>query len=269
MTPNDRFANQLPRTEKRERGRTDAAQTPLAIRGNVSLDAASRDRIRARLGRSLAKFAMAIERVTLRLDDVNGPRGGVDTACKIKIVLSGLPTLVVEERAAEADAAVQSAARVAVRAVRRELERRGRSVGPRRATSRSPAAEVGAAQPADEGSLIGRRVGRSRANLERALARPEKQRRDVYVDTSAPGRSASDRKVGYGATARRNTKRNTRGMAVALEDSRTTPSRKSTRKSSNRSRSSTPLETNASLQRLTPKAAALRAQAARRGRRSH
>jgi hypothetical protein len=92
----------------------------------------------------------------------------------------------------------------------------------------------------DAGSLIGGRVGHSAADLEDALARPEKRRRDAFVDTAAPGVSASDRRAGYGATAARNTKRNTAGMSAALEDSRTKPSRKSTRRSANRQKAATP-----------------------------
>jgi len=89
----------------------------------------------------------------------------------------------------------------------------------------------------DEGSMIDRRVGQGRANVKRAQARPEKKRRDAYVDTSKKGVAADDKKVGAGHTARRNTKLNTSGMTATLEDSATgKPSRKSTRKSANRSK---------------------------------
>jgi hypothetical protein len=113
----------------------------------------------------------------------------------------------------------------------------------------------GSSRPADG--------GRSKANLERALARPEKVRRDAYVDTAAPGTSASDRRAGYGATAARNTRSRTSGMASALEDSRTRPSRKSTRKSANRTRAATALELRATLRTRSPKSRAGRARARR------
>ena len=96
-------------------------------------------------------------------------------------------------------------------------------------------------QPEDDGSFIGRRVGRARRNLEDALARPEKQRRDAYVDTAAPGQSETNRRAGGSSTARRNSKRSLAGMTATLEDSRTTPSRKSGRRSANRAKSGTPL----------------------------
>lgn len=111
----------------------------------------------------------------------------------------------------------------------------------------------------DDGSVIGRRVGRGAANLEAALDRPEKRRRDQPVDTAAPGVSASDRKAGYGSTARRNTKARTTKATAALEDSsQDRPSRKSTRKSANRSKSGTGLARKALAASTSPSARASR-----------
>ena len=110
----------------------------------------------------------------------------------------------------------------------------------------------------DDGSVIGRRVGRARPNLQAALDRPEKRRRDQPVDTAAPGVSASDRKAGYGSTARRNTKAKTSSATATLEDSRTTPSRKSTRKSANRAKGSTNLQKKAVAKSVSPTARASR-----------
>jgi hypothetical protein len=94
------------------------------------------------------------------------------------------------------------------------------------------------------GSVIGRRVGHGAAALQRALARPEKQRRDAYLDTSAPGVSESERRAGGGSTARRNTKAypGKSKQVAALEDSRTKPSRKSTRRSATRTKQGTTKE---------------------------
>ncbi|MEO8380650.1 MAG: hypothetical protein ABI779_13375 [Acidobacteriota bacterium] len=62
---------------------------------------------------------------------------------------------------------------------------------------------------------------------------PPKRRRDVPVDTSKPGVSASDRKAGAGRSGARNLLSQANAKAGAsLEDSATgKPSRKSTRKS--------------------------------------
>jgi hypothetical protein len=97
---------------------------------------------------------------------------------------------------------------------------------------------------ATAGEVVGRRVGRGPVSRTRALARPEKERRDAYVDTAAPGVSASERRAGGGSTARRNAKaRPGKSKQVALlEDSRTKPSRKSTRRSATRTKQGTQLE---------------------------
>jgi len=267
MTRRESFAEALPRATKKKRGRTDVETTPLAIRSRIPLEPAFRELVRQRLGRKLAKFATHIERLSVRFDDDNGPRGGVDTVCRAKAVLSGLPSLVVEERGADAREAFRRVAGAFERAVRRTIERSGRSAArPRkgRGPAPEPVARPSLAARDDAGSLIGRRVGRGPEALERALARPEKARRDAFVDTAAPGTSASDRRAGYGATAARNTQRRAPRATVALEDSRTEPSRKSTRKSAQRMRGSTALERNESLQRRTPGAQAARARARRR-----
>jgi hypothetical protein len=49
-----------------------------------------RDNIARKLGMKLGKFASSIERVTVRLSDANGPKGGRDQISQIKVVLSGL-----------------------------------------------------------------------------------------------------------------------------------------------------------------------------------
>ncbi len=232
------MATTIPKAAKAHAGRTAAAATPLVIRTSIDLDDALRDDVRRRLARKLGAQAHHVERVSVRFDDLNGPKGGIDTVCRITAALTGHPSIVVEERAAEAALAFRRAADVVGRTLRRAL----RNAGPaaRKARAKRAPARSGAPGRDDEGSLIGRRVGRASANLERALERPEKRRRDVFVDTAQPGTSATDRRAGYGATAARNTKRNTAGMQAALEDSRTTPSRKSTRRSVNRAKAATP-----------------------------
>jgi len=256
----------LPRSTKASRGRTSADSTPLSIRSRVPFDEATRELVRVRLGRRLAGYLHQVQRVTVRFEDVNGPRGGIDTACRVKIVLHGLPSIVVEKQAPQAIDAVVPAAEAMRRALRRTLQRAGRtSSGSRKPTARRERTGPARKQPQreDGGSLICRRVGRSKENLERALARPEKARRDAYVDTAASGTSATDRRAGYGATAARNTRRRTSGMASALEDSRTRPSRKSTRKSANRTPAATALELRAKLRTRSPKSRATRARARR------
>ncbi|MEW6268131.1 MAG: HPF/RaiA family ribosome-associated protein [Thermodesulfobacteriota bacterium] len=260
------FATTIPKKAKATAGRTGAASTPVAIRTDMDVDEALLDDVRRRLARKVGKFAMHLERMSVRFQDVNGPKGGIDVVCRINAVLSSLPSVVVTERAADPALAFRRAADAIGRTLRRTLDRAGYSA-PRAGKAVKPAkpaktgkaaARKSALMRDDGGSLIGKRVGRSPADLEDALDRPEKRRRDAFVDTSQPGTSATDRSAGYGATAARNTKRNTAGMSAALEDSRTTPSRKSTRGSTNRIKAATPKQRTTQLAVHDPGARAMR-----------
>ena len=212
-------------------------QTTLHLRAlGTKLDERTRRWIADRAARRLGKLAPRIERVTFRFEDVNGPRGGRDIVCRGKAVLRGRPSAVVEKRANTAREAFDQASRQLARSVSRSVRDQGRLPALKRPVVRKKRAVVEAVVP--EGSLIGRRVGRSRARVELAASRPEKLRGDAIVDTSLAGVSATDRKVGARATAKRNTKLNTRRATATLEDSATgRPSRKSTRRSHNRAKS--------------------------------
>jgi CBS domain-containing protein len=119
------FTEQIPRAQKRHLGRTASAEVPAYIRSvGPVLDIAERESIRRKLGRKLGKFALDIERTSVRVEDVNGPRGGVDKLCRIKVVLSGLPSVVVEEQDHDLRTAIDGALGRAERAVRRAIEKR-------------------------------------------------------------------------------------------------------------------------------------------------
>jgi ribosome-associated translation inhibitor RaiA len=115
----------IPRPVKRESGRTDPSLTPAHVRLiGVELDDDQQTYVRQKLGMKLGKFATSIERVSVRVTDMNGPRGGVDQVCNVKVVLSGLPSVVVERRHAALHAAIDDALRATERAVRRSVGRR-------------------------------------------------------------------------------------------------------------------------------------------------
>jgi CBS domain-containing protein len=119
------LADRVARADKRTAGRSTAAETPAHIRSMGSvLDAADKTYVRRKLGRKLGKFASSIERTSVRVEDVNGPRGGVDKRCRIKVVLAGLPSIVVEERHHALQAALDGALARAERAVRQTMQRR-------------------------------------------------------------------------------------------------------------------------------------------------
>jgi CBS domain-containing protein len=106
-------------------GRSGAGDTPAYIRSvGTALDTTDHAYLRRKLGAKLGKFASSIERVSVRIEDVNGPRGGVDKRSRIKVVLSGLPSVMVEEQHHTLQAAMDRALDRTETAVRRSLQRR-------------------------------------------------------------------------------------------------------------------------------------------------
>ena len=129
---NDRtvpFAAVLPRTVRRVAGSTDASRTPLHVRtSGVEIEPDDLAYVRRRLAAKLRGVARRIERITVRYADVNGPRGGVDVACRIKAVVGGLPSPVVTELAKSPGQAFDRAGQRFERVVRRAIGR-GRERG--------------------------------------------------------------------------------------------------------------------------------------------
>ena len=117
--------DRVPRSVKRLNGRAETSRTPAHVREiGVELDDDDHDLIRRKLGMKLGKFAPSIERVSVRVMDTNGPRGGVDQVCNVKVVLSGLPSVVIERRDAALHTAIDLALRATEQAVRRSVRRR-------------------------------------------------------------------------------------------------------------------------------------------------
>jgi len=135
----------LPKVEKVRSPEADPLPVVAHIRSpGLELDGDARAYIRRKLGMKLGKLASSIERISVRLEDANGPRGGRDQVCRIKVVLSGLPSVVFESRDASLDAAIDAALAGAERAVRRTVKRRQmkpRKAAARRSKSRLPDAD--------------------------------------------------------------------------------------------------------------------------------
>jgi ribosome-associated translation inhibitor RaiA len=112
----------------------------------VELDQDARAHLRRKLALKLAKSAASIERVSVRVTDANGPRGGVDQVCRINVVLIGLPPVLIEERDASLEAAIDGALTGAERAVRRSVQRRRMKPirGRQNRRSKRPAAHLAA-----------------------------------------------------------------------------------------------------------------------------
>lgn len=105
-----------------ERGRTESPETPLALRAKgVELDDELREYISTRAGFKLGKFAPAIERVSVRFEDLNGPKGAPADRCAIKVVISGHQSVMVEVVDATPRAAFDHCIDSVEQAVRRAL----------------------------------------------------------------------------------------------------------------------------------------------------
>jgi len=99
---------------------------------NFSLTKALRGHIERRLGFALGSREHHIQRIIVRLSDINGPRGGIDKHCHVQVMLAHLPAVVIEDTQADLYAAIDRASDRAGRTVGRRLTRqriRGRSIG--------------------------------------------------------------------------------------------------------------------------------------------
>ena len=91
---------------------------------DYSLTNAMRDHAERRLHLALASSDDSIQRVVMRLSDINGPRGGADQRCHVHVLLGGLPDVVVEDTEEDLYMAIDRAADRAGRAVQRKIGRR-------------------------------------------------------------------------------------------------------------------------------------------------
>ena len=121
--PRREFAKGSSKTEKRVGARA-LENTPLTLRSPLKLGAGFEQRVRTQLASRMEHAAGLIERVTVRFEDVNGPKGGVDTACRIKTVISGRRSIVVEKRASSHEVAFSRAAQAVGQALDRVRDKR-------------------------------------------------------------------------------------------------------------------------------------------------
>jgi putative sigma-54 modulation protein len=91
---------------------------------NFELNDELKDHIERRMRFALGRFAARIDRLTVHLSDVNGPRGGIDKRCRIAIALVPRGRVIVAGLGNDPFALVTDTAKRARRAVRRLLERR-------------------------------------------------------------------------------------------------------------------------------------------------
>lgn len=88
-----------------------------------SLTPGLREYVRKRLAYALSHADGNILRLTVRLSDINGPRGGDDKRCLIEARLKQAPAVVIEDVEADLYVAIDRAAGRAGRALARRLAR--------------------------------------------------------------------------------------------------------------------------------------------------
>jgi putative sigma-54 modulation protein len=91
---------------------------------DFSLTKALRNHAERRLRFALSCCDDHIQRLVIRLSDINGPRGGIDKRCHLQVVLTELPDVVVEDTEADLYVAIDRAADRARRTLLRKIDRR-------------------------------------------------------------------------------------------------------------------------------------------------
>lgn len=104
------------------------------------LTTALAERVEAQVRAALSAVDERITGVTVRLDDVNGDRGGADKRCRMVVALAGHGTAVASVTAADLYAAIDEAARRLRRSAQRALTRH---VGRERKDPQRPGTLVG------------------------------------------------------------------------------------------------------------------------------
>ncbi|MEL6339893.1 MAG: HPF/RaiA family ribosome-associated protein [Myxococcota bacterium] len=88
------------------------------------LTRALKDKIRDSVTSTLGRHQTEIAYVAVLLRDLNGPRGGIDQRCDVRVVFTrGGPPLTVHDVAADAYVAIYRATQKARSATRRHLDR--------------------------------------------------------------------------------------------------------------------------------------------------
>ncbi|MES0873647.1 HPF/RaiA family ribosome-associated protein [Sinimarinibacterium thermocellulolyticum] len=85
-----------------------------------------RQHIRQRLRFAFNRIAARVKRVVVHLSDVNGPRGGPDKRCQLRVQLERQPEVVIEDTRDDLYAAVDQASERAAQSVTRRLAKQRR-----------------------------------------------------------------------------------------------------------------------------------------------
>jgi hypothetical protein len=172
----EKFPAKLSRTTKRSRGRTPIESTPVVIRSSIPIETKIEDRMRRKLSRRIGHAAPLVERGTIRFEDINGPRGGVDTECRIKLVLSGRPSIQASDRDREPENAFDRASAKVQHALARVRGKHGLTTGSKpRSSQRTHAPTRSTARGEATPSRSGKPVERAPMKLKTARRAPSRK----------------------------------------------------------------------------------------------
>lgn len=87
------------------------------------LTAGLREHVERRIHFAFDWASYHVRRISVRLSDVNGPRGGEDKCCHIQVTIAGTVDLVIEDIEADLHVAIDRAADRAKRALARQIQR--------------------------------------------------------------------------------------------------------------------------------------------------
>ncbi len=90
---------------------------------NVGITSGQREHIDRCLQFAFDRFGSHIRTIDISLTDVNGPRGGDDLQCRMKVVLQGKREIVLEGKGVSVEAIVAETADRAALAVSRRINR--------------------------------------------------------------------------------------------------------------------------------------------------
>lgn len=107
------------------------------VHRNVCVTQEQKEWIQRRIHFALGRFSSRIRHTCLIFSDINGARGGIDKKCRISVALSPQGEIMIEETAANIEAAVAVIADRVARAISRTLGRRQDLHVPRSQTIKS------------------------------------------------------------------------------------------------------------------------------------
>jgi len=91
---------------------------------NVALSSSQRELIIRRLQAALGRFDSKIRGLMVSFFDINGPRGGNDKLCRLRLLISGKREIVLSENNTSIESAVSRVADRAAHKIGRVIERR-------------------------------------------------------------------------------------------------------------------------------------------------